>query len=112
MKIWGRMRPQGTGCSRTSAVRYDRDGDSHFDLLSLAGVEGSPEHEADVEWQEFLESYDQDESILAAVGNSPTGFEEEYGEYLCYRQEMADKIEEICEKYGLRTGLFTLTAVR
>ena len=72
------------------------------DMISLAGVEGSPEHEADVEWQEFLESYDQDESILAAVGNSPTGFEEEYGEYLCYRQEMADMIEEICEKYGLQ----------
>lgn len=76
--------------------------EKEVDMISLAGVEGSPEHEADVEWQEFLESYDQDESILAAVGNSPTGFEEEYGEYLCYSQEMADKIEEICEKYGLQ----------
>lgn len=72
------------------------------DMISLAGVEGSPEHEADVEWKEFLESYDQDESILASVGNSFTGFEEEYGEYLCYSQEMADKIDEICKKYGLR----------
>lgn len=72
------------------------------DMISLAGVAGSPEHEADVEWQAFLESYDQDESILAAGGNSPTGFEEEYGEYLCYSQEMADKIDEICEKYGLQ----------
>lgn len=80
--------------------------EKEVDMISLAGVAGSPEHEADVEWQEFLDSYDQDESILAAVGNSSTGFEEEYGEYLCYSQEMADKIEEICEKYGLqkRTG--------
>ena len=78
-------------------------------MISLAGVEGSPEHEVDVEWKEFLESYDQDGSILAAGGNNPTGFEEEYGEYLYYSQEMADKIEEICEKYGLQklTG-FTL----
>lgn len=72
------------------------------DMISLAGIVGSPEHEADVEWQVFLESYDQDESILATVGNNPTGFEEEYGEYLCYSQEMADKIDEICEKYDLQ----------
>lgn len=71
------------------------------DMISLAGVAGSPEHKADAEWQEFLKGYDQDESILAAVGNEPTGFEEEYGEYLCYSQEMADKIDEICKKYGL-----------
>lgn len=83
--------------------------EKEVDMISLAGVAGSPEHEADVEWKEFLESYDQDGSILAAGGNNPTGFEEEYGEYLCYSQEMADKIEEICEKYGLQklTG-FTL----
>lgn len=72
------------------------------DMISLAGVAGSPEHKADAEWQEFLKGYDQDESILAAVGNEPTEFEEEYGEYLCYSQEMADKIDEICEKYGLQ----------
>lgn len=76
--------------------------EKEVDMISLAGVAGSPEHEADVEWQEFLEGYDQDESILAAVGDNPTGFEEEYGEYLCYSQEMADKIDEICEKYSLR----------
>ena len=76
--------------------------EKEVDMISLAGVAGSPEHEADAEWQEFLKGYDQDESILAAVGNDPTGFEEEYGEYLCYSQEMADKIDEICEKYGLQ----------
>lgn len=76
--------------------------EKEVDMISLAGIEGSPEHEADVEWQEFLESYDQDESILETVGNNPTGFEEEYGEYLCYTQEMADKIDEICAKHGLQ----------
>lgn len=72
------------------------------DMISLAGAEGGPEHEAAAEWQAFLEDYDRDESILSAVGDNPTGFEEEYGEYTCYTQEMADKIDEICEKYGLR----------
>lgn len=76
--------------------------EKEVDMISLVGVEGSPEHEADAEWQEFLESYDQDESILATVGNNSTGFEEEYGEYLCYSREMADKIDEICEKYDLQ----------
>ena len=76
--------------------------EKEVDMISLAGVVGSPEHEADAEWREFLESYDQDESILATVGDDLTGFEEEYGEYLCYSQEMADKIDEICEKYGLQ----------
>lgn len=75
--------------------------EKEVDMISLAGTEGSPEYEADVEWQKFLDSYDTDESILASVGSGTTGFEEKYGEYLCYSQEMADKIEEICEKYGL-----------
>lgn len=76
--------------------------EKEVDMISLAGIEGSPEYEADVEWQKFLDSYDTDESILASVGSGTTGFEEKYGEYLCYSQEMADKIEEICEKYGLQ----------
>lgn len=46
-------------------------GKCEVDMISLAGVEGSPEHEVDVEWKEFLESYDQDGSILAAGGTIP-----------------------------------------
>lgn len=69
---------------------------------------GSPEHEADAEWQEFLKSYDQDESILAAVGNDSTEFEEEYGEYLCYSQEMADKIDEINVLGDVLRGTFDI----
>lgn len=71
------------------------------DVISLQGYSNSPEHQATAEWEAFLSSYDQDKSILSRVGNSPTGFEEKYGFYLCYSQEMADKIDEICEKYSL-----------
>lgn len=39
--------------------------------------------------------------IIASIGNEPTGLEESYDAYLCYTQEMADKIKEICEKYHL-----------
>lgn len=75
--------------------------EQEVDMISLQGVTGSPEYMACMEWQKFLEEYDTDDQVLAKVGNAPTGFEEEYGEYLCYSQEMADKIDEICEKYQL-----------
>lgn len=76
--------------------------EQEVDMISLQGMAGSPEHKAVAEWEEFLETYDADGRILAEVGNAPTGLEEEYGEYLCYTQEMADKIEEICGKYQLK----------
>lgn len=70
-------------------------------VSSLAGLEGSPEGMAFQEYLEFQSSYDPDCSILRSIGNRPTGLEEEYGAYGCYTREMADKVDEICEKYGL-----------
>jgi len=72
------------------------------DFISLSGYMDSPESQALAEWQEFLEGYDQDGAILSEVGNGPTGLEERYGQYLVYSREMADKLDEIVEKYGLR----------
>lgn len=43
-----------------------------------------------------------DGSIAAKIGNEPTEFREEYGAYSCYTREMADKIDELCEKYQLK----------
>ena len=42
-------------------------------------------------------------AIISEIGNSPTGFEERYGHYLVYTQEMADKLEEIIAKYDKRS---------
>ena len=72
------------------------------DFVSLSGLQDTPESQALAEWRAFLDSYDQDGAIIARIGNNPTGFEERYGEYLVYTQEMADKLEEIIAKYGLR----------
>lgn len=72
------------------------------DFVSLSGYQDTPESKALAEWQSFLESYDRDGSIISEIGNSPTGFEDRYGFYLVYTQEMADKLEEITAKYGLR----------
>lgn len=75
---------------------------TEVDMIALSGVWNSPEYKACAEWEEFLQNYDQDGAIIASIGNEPTGFEESYDAYLCYTQEMADKIEEICEKYHLK----------
>lgn len=72
------------------------------DYISLQGTENSPEWQAAAEWQSFLQCYDSDGSILASLGNKPTGFEEKYNAYICYTQEMADEIDRICEKYSLK----------
>ena len=71
-------------------------------FMSLQGFAESPEYEAAKEWYEFNEGYDTDEKILDQVGNDPTPWDDKYGAYLVYSQEMADKLDEICEKYDLK----------
>ena len=85
------------------AVSYDPlAGDT--DVISLQGFSASPEFMAAAEWATFESAYDRDGSILDAVGNAPTQWDEKYGRngYLIYSKEMADKMDEICAKYGLR----------
>lgn len=73
------------------------------DLISLSGYAQSAEAKALGEWQLFLSGYDRDGEILAQIGNNPTGLEgTPYSEYTVYTQEMADKLEEITQKYGLK----------
>ena len=70
-------------------------------MISLQGFGQMPEKLAVEEWRRFLGSYDY-YSVLEELGNAPTGFEEQYGYYPVYTQEMADKLEEIVAKYGLK----------
>ena len=72
------------------------------DFVSLSGWGDTPESRALAEWQAFLDGYDQDGAIIAEIGNGPTGFGGQYGSYLVYTQEMADKLEEIIAKYNLK----------
>ncbi|MDO5401528.1 MAG: hypothetical protein Q4F17_11255 [Eubacteriales bacterium] len=64
------------------------------DQMSLQGFAGSPGYLATKEWLEYWESSTHEE----------TGFEapEAYRAYLCFNQEMVDKIDELCAKYGLK----------
>lgn len=72
------------------------------DFVSLSGWGDAPESRALAEWEAFLEGYDRDGAIIGEIGNEPTGFEDRYGLYLVYTQEMADKLEEIIARYGLK----------
>lgn len=67
---------------------------------SMIPFTGSPEFQACAEWENFVDGYDTDGAILAEVDNEPiAGYK--YEAYFCYSEEMEDKIDEICEKYGL-----------
>ena len=71
------------------------------DLISLQGFVDSVPYKASREWQRFLQSYDEDGSLLAQSDFDDYQEPMEYMAYMCYTQEMQDKIDEICEKYEL-----------
>lgn len=71
-------------------------------MISLQGYSDSPEYKAAREWTEFEDNYDTDWKILNKVGNKATKWDDKYGTYNVYSQEMADKIDEITAKYDLK----------
>ena len=78
-------------------------GSSHtYDEISLSGYWESPETQALYEWENFVRSYDPDGQIVMENDKNPIGFEDRYLAYTVYTQEMADKLEEIAQKYGLK----------
>ena len=73
------------------------------EVLTLAGMKGSPNYKAAQEWFAFKQEYDPDHSIfneLQSTGQVPE-FPAEYQAYHLYSQEMKDKLDEILEKYDL-----------
>lgn len=70
-------------------------------LISLSGYLDSPEASAAGEWQEFLEHYDEDGTILAAADKTwaaPEGYEE----YFVYSDDMVAQLDKITQKHGLK----------
>ena len=72
------------------------------DTISLSGYMDSPEGQALAEWEEFLRTYDSDHAILDSIGNFNDPALDKYICYDVYTQDMADKLEEIVAKYGLK----------
>lgn len=70
------------------------------DMIGLSGYLDSPENKALAEWQAFLDGYD----VMAAakwLDAHPGAVDKKYALYGVYDREMAEKLDEIVEKYGL-----------
>jgi hypothetical protein len=70
--------------------------------ISLVGYKDSPEWQALSEWQTFVSAYDPDGTIYQATGGRLDDSFARYSCYLVYSREMADKMDEITAKYGLK----------
>ena len=68
-------------------------------VLSLQGYEGSPAYQALQEWWEYAIDYTIQNPELRF--SSDYQRPEAYTKYPCYSQDMVDKVDEICSKYGL-----------
>jgi hypothetical protein len=72
------------------------------DLIVLQGYPDSPEYKAAAAWNTFCAGYDTDHKILDQVGNSSNEYTEKYPMYLVYSKDMADKLSQIADQYGLK----------
>lgn len=75
--------------------------EGEFAMISLQGFTGTPNYQAAQEWLDFEASYDPDGEIMQSLSHEEMIMPEEYWSYNCYTPEMAAKVDEICEKYGL-----------
>lgn len=71
-------------------------------VLTLAGLSGSPASKAAQEWYDFCESFDPDKAIQKSVWGKEPEFPAEYDGYGLYTQEQKDKLDEILAKYDLK----------
>ena len=91
----------------TSPAWIDAEGKRHEaaevtkTVLSLQGIENTPEQMAAKEWYDFRKSYDPNHDIyMASQGKFQAP--EEYGAYDVYSQEMVEKLTQIAQKYSLK----------
>ncbi|MBQ3504247.1 MAG: hypothetical protein IJA75_06060 [Oscillospiraceae bacterium] len=69
------------------------------EVISLQGIEGTPNYQAAAEWYAYEQDY------ITNHWEKIDNFFERPSDYQAYHpgnQEMVDKIDEICEKYGLK----------
>lgn len=66
-----------------------------LDVISLQGIQGSPTYLAAQEWLSYTQGY-------TSSGGDYWESDPEYWAYSVQSQEMVDKLNAICEKYGLK----------
>ncbi len=97
------------GERQVTEQRFSADGSEYLgeetvtqQVLTRAGIAGTPEYEAAQEWYQFRQSYDPDRAISQEIGKERPAFPKEYASYDLYTQEMKDKLDEILQKYQLK----------
>ena len=73
-------------------------------VFTAAGLQDTPANRAAQEWFDFRQSYDPDGAILHEVWGKEPEFAPEYESYQLYTEEMKVKLDEILEKYNLKTA--------
>lgn len=89
--------------------RFSDDGSEYLSeevvtqqILTLAGLKGTPSYQAAQEWYDYLEEYNsKPENQDDMTGNRPK-FPAEYDIYNLRTQEMKDALDKILNKYGLK----------
>lgn len=84
-----------------SIIGYE---DVNYQVLTLAGMKGTPSYQAALEWYAFKQEYDPDHLIYLEVKGKAAfpEFPEEYASYNLYTQEMKDRLDEILATYDLK----------
>lgn len=96
-----RLQDLTIGKHTISLTQYDDVGNPggvtevQLDVLSLQGIQDSPNYQASQEWLSFTQSY-------TPAGGEYWQSDAAYWAYDVQDQEMADKLDEICTKYGLK----------
>lgn len=71
------------------------------DFISLQGYIDSDNYKAAQEWNQYLDQYDPDGSLLKEAEEIEFIPPIDYMAYLCYTPDMVRKIDDICSKYNL-----------
>lgn len=79
----------------TQAQNSGIETEVQLDVLSLQDIQGTANYQANEEWLAFTQSYE-------STGGEYWESDPAYWAYSVQNQEMVDKLDEICSKYGLK----------
>ena len=92
---------QKISLGRVTFPQYSQPGWT-MDVVSTNGYLDSANYQATQDWLVFITSHDPDRSLEHKKDTDGYTAPEDYWIYNCYTQEMQDKVDEICETYGLQ----------
>lgn len=86
-----------------SGLKIGTRGDNGRTVISLQGFAGSPENMAISELNEYCDAHPYSYKTSDLSEEEQLEMYRQYGGYFVHNREGYEKVDEICEKYGLRT---------